>query len=276
MIPTFSAALPLGGVTGYKFLQRTGARQQATMEQSAYYKREVEYFRENIGKADTAEKLVKDRRLLGIAVGAFGLSDEINKTFFIKKVLEEGTDETNSFANRLNSTQFKEMTDAFGYGNASGIRINDPEFADNIIKKFSQQSFEAAVGEQNSDLRLALNFERRIPDINNTAAGWFQIMGDPPMRKVLETALGLPTEFAKLDIDKQREVIEDKVSARYGSKTPDVLSDPANMDDLIRRFLVRQQINDGPSSTTPGMAALTLLQNAVGFGASRNLFLSRF
>jgi len=276
MIPTFTAALPLGGITGYRLLQRTAETQQLTMENSSFYKREVEYFKENIGNADTAEKLVSDRRLLNIAVSAFGLGDELNKTFFIKKVLEEGTDDENSFANRLNSTQFKTMTEAFGYGNASGVRVNDPNFADTIIEKFSRQSFEVAVGDQDSDLRLALGFERNIQDVLPTASGWFQIMGDTPMRTVLETALGLPSAFAQLDVDKQREVLEDKVNNLYGGKTPDILADPENMDDLIRRFLVRQQINNGPSATTPGMTALTLLQNAVGFGASQNLFLSQF
>jgi hypothetical protein len=276
MIPTFfSPALPLGGVTGYKFLQRTADRQQATMEQSAYFKREVQYFRDNIGKADTAEKLVKDRRLMNIAMGAFGLGEETDKTFFIKKVLEEGTDDPSSFANRLNSTAFKDLADAFGYGNATGVRVNDPSFADDLIAKFSRQTFEIAVGEKDSDLRLALNFERRINDISPTRAGWFQIMGDQPMRKVLESALGLPKEFAKLDVDKQRETLEDRVGQLFGGKTPDVLADPQNMDKLIRRFLVRQQVDNGPNASTPGMAALSLLQNAVGFASRQNLFLSR-
>lgn len=276
MIPTFTPALPLGGITGYMFLQRTADRQQATMEQSAFFQRETQYFRENIGQADTAEKLVSDRRLLNVALTAFGLGDEISKTFFIKKVLEEGTDDPQSFANRINSTQFKNLAEAFGYGNVSGVRVNDPTFADDLISRFSRQSFESAVGEQNTDLRLALNFERRIQDVSASSTGWFQIMGDQPMRQVLETALGLPREFGKLDVDRQRETLEDRVSALYGSKTPDVLADPENTDDLIRRFLARQQINNGPDITTPGMTALTLLQNAVGFGARQNLFLSQF
>ena len=40
----------------------------------------------------SAADLVADRRLLKVALGAFGLEGEIDKKAFIRKVLEEGTD----------------------------------------------------------------------------------------------------------------------------------------------------------------------------------------
>ena len=52
------------------------------------------------GRIASAEALVKDRRLLTVALGAFGLDGEIDKKFFIRKVLEGGTEASDSLANR--------------------------------------------------------------------------------------------------------------------------------------------------------------------------------
>ncbi len=47
------------------------------------------YFEANIGKVETAADLVGDRRLLKVALGAFGMDGEIDKRAFLRKVLEE-------------------------------------------------------------------------------------------------------------------------------------------------------------------------------------------
>jgi len=75
---SFTPVIPMTGYAGWAFLSRTLERQQESFVESGTVKRAAEYFRENIGKATTAEALVGDRRLLEVALGAFGLEDDIN------------------------------------------------------------------------------------------------------------------------------------------------------------------------------------------------------
>ena len=80
---SYVPAIPFTGYAGWTFLNRTMASQTATMNATSQNKRDEDYFRANIGKIDTAEQLVNDRRLLKVALGAFGLDNDINNKFFV-------------------------------------------------------------------------------------------------------------------------------------------------------------------------------------------------
>ncbi|MGI9388684.1 MAG: hypothetical protein ACR2O1_01390 [Boseongicola sp.] len=88
---TYQPVVPAGGNVGWNFLSRTRDAQQDAFNASSQVVRDTEYFREKIGGVQTAEDLVSDRRLLSIALGAFGLAEDVGNKFFVRKVLEEGT-----------------------------------------------------------------------------------------------------------------------------------------------------------------------------------------
>lgn len=277
----FLPIAPIGGYGGWLVLQRTAPVQRAAFEKSPQLQREIDYFRENIAKATTAEALVKDRRLLAVALGAFGLGDEIDKRAFIRKILEEGTDDPKSFANRLNEPRFKAFAKAFGYGNLlGGTNVALNSFQGDIVARFKSLEFERAVGESDADMRLAMNFKREIATIasgeNVDRVGWLQAMGQKPLRELLTTAFGLPVSLAKLDVDQQKGIFEEKSLKMFGEKSIAVLKDPEKVDAIIRRFFLFRQVEAGPSPTTRGAAALTLLQSsAIGGDGAANLFLSQ-
>ena len=104
-----------------------------------------------------------------------------------------------------------------------------------------------------------------------TGASWFAILGSKPLRAVLEKAFNLPTEFGKLDVDRQRDIMRSKASAMFGVADLTAFRDPKNVDKTIDRFLAISQLQNGLNQQGPGSAALTLLQNASG-NASQGLF----
>ena len=85
-------------------------------------------------------------------------------------------------------------------------------------------------------------------------------MGNPPVRKVIETALGLPASFAQLDLDKQVETLRSGARDKLAINAIEDLTDPEVREHLIHAFWVRNQI-DGLQTTTPGTVALSLLQS---------------
>lgn len=261
---TYTPVVPLGGLAGWAFLKRTLETQKAAFVASPEIKRDEDYFREKIGGIKTAEQLVSDRRLLRVALGAFGLDDDINNKFFIRKVLEDGTLTVDALSNRLADKQYLAFSKAFGFGDFSVPRTQLSDFADNILAQYTTRSFETAVGEQNDTMRLALNAERELPTLaarNLTEDTlWFTVMGNAPLRQVFQTAFGLPTSFGSLDLDQQLSTYKAKAEQAFGADGIKQFAQPEAMDALIRRFLAQSE-----AQTTfrggGGSAALTLLQS---------------
>lgn len=276
----FQPVVPLSGIGGYRFLERTEETQREAFARSPLLQRDLDYFRENIASATTAEALVSDRRLLQVALGAFGLDDDLNKQAFVRKVLEEGTDADDAFANRLVESSYRKIADAFGYGNFLGARVGRIGFAEDITAAYEERQFEIALDNSNPDMRLALNFRREITEFAQIAAegsgdsAWFSLMGREPVRRVMESALGLPASFGSLDIDRQLSEFKAKAASVLGSSDLSTLLDPEKVDETIRRFLARSQAENGPDASTPGFAALSLLNGGLGSSAIQNLLLS--
>lgn len=276
---SFTPIIPLSGIGGWRFLERTLDAQRETFASGAQNAREIQYFKDNIAAADTAEKLVADRTLLKVALGAFGLGDEIDKKAFIRTALDEGTEASDALAVRLVDPKYREMSAFFGYGNEGGARVGLPGFGEAIESRYRIRAFEEAVGVVDDTMRLALNFDRRIQEIGaaTTSANdtlWFRVLGDPPMRAVIEGALGLPSSFGQLDLDQQLSAVKERAQSQFGADQVSELVGAEKRDLVIRRFLIRQQIENGPDQFAAGMSALTLLQNGTGPNATLNLLLS--
>lgn len=263
---TYTPALPLGGYAGWAFLKRTMAGQTKAFNASPDLTRDDAYFRSKIGQITTAEQLVNDRRLLKVALTAFGLEKDIDNKAFIKKVLEDGTLKSGSLANRLADKQYLKMSAAFGFGDFAVPSTKISTFPDTILSAYRSRQFESAVGEQNPDLRLALNAQRELAAIaakstSSENAKWFTVMGNAPLRKVFEKALGLPSSIGALNLDQQLQAFKDKAQAQLGSGSIAQFSDPAKLEGLLKRFLLRSEADSFAQSGT-GNSALQLVQLA--------------
>ncbi len=263
---TFQPIIPSGGLTGWRYLNQTIDRQLDAFTASPLNQRDTDYFSKQISSIQSAEELVADRRLLRVALGAFGLQDDINSKAFIQKVLEGGTDDPRSLANRLADDRYTEFARAFGFGNITGAETSKSDFAQKIVERFSASQFEVAVGDQDESMRLALNAKRELADIasrNSTEdTKWFLVLGTPPLRAVFEKALALPTSFGQIDIEKQLETIKDLSSRRLGIESINDFKNEETTERFVERFLLQAQIADFSASFSSTSVALTLLQGA--------------
>ncbi len=261
----FQPVLPLSGLPGWILLNRTLESQTQAFNASPQIQRDTDYFVENIGNISTASELVEDRRLLGVALGAYGLGDDINNRALIEKVLADGTADPSSIANRLSDERYAQLSSAFGFGNALfGANTSDPGFGERIVEQFRARSFEAAVGEQDGSLRLALNATRELAEMAEESASndtlWFRVLGTPPLREVFERALNLPTSFGQIDIERQLDEFKDRAERTFGVESFSDFADVAVREDLVRGYLLREQVN-GVSGLSAQSIALTLLQS---------------
>jgi hypothetical protein len=266
---SFQPVVPFGGIAGWQFLKRTMDTQRAAFDAAPSRQRDLDYFRENIAKVGTAEDLVADRRLLSVALGAFGLDDDIDATAFVRKVLEEGTRDRAALANKLADGRYRQFSAAFGFGNGVLPRTALSGFAEEIGSAYLTRQFEIGVGRSDQTMRLALTLERELPDIAardvSDETKWLSVMGNPPLRRVFETAMGLPQSFGALDLDRQLEEFRERGQRLFGVSSFADFSAPEKQEELLRVFLARAQIAGGSGADArPSSPALVLLQQSAG------------
>ena len=269
---SFTPAVPLGGLAGLRFLERTDAAQRAAHADAPRIRRDLAYFADNIGSVRSAEALMADRRLATVALGAYGLGSEVGKRAFVARILEGGTSDPASLANRLANEGFRRITADFRFDREGFPLTGSPDLRDKVIAGYLAQTYEEAVGEQDPALRLALDFKRRAGDV--ASRGWFAILGDRPTREVLGRALGLPDAVASLDIDKQREMFEARAQRTFGTADPVALTEAASADRIVARYLLLDAAASGPDASTPGFAVLSILSSGFGPAASASLLAS--
>lgn len=261
----FQPIVPTTGVAGWRFVQQTYDQQFTAFSKSPALARDTEYFRENIGSITSAEDLVKDRRLLTVALGAYGLQEDINSQFFIQKILEEGTSSSDTLANRFSDTRYKDLSRAFGFGPGELRAATLPGFAQNVISRFEANSFEVAAGETNPAIRVALYGQRELLELavgdQSNDAKWFTILGDPPLRQLFEGALGMSSAIGQVDIDRQLEEFKDRAKSVFGTDDISVFSDKSTRDNAINRFVIRDQLDNFSGGQSSATIALTLLQS---------------
>lgn len=268
----------MSGLAGWSFLQSTYNRQLETFSDSASVKNDRAYMTEKLSKPVSLDDFMSDRRLLRVTMTAFDLGGEEWKGGFIRKVLEEAATPDSTFLDRLNNPAYTKFAQTFAF--EDGTLSLDADKIEQLGENFETAAFRIAVGDVDESMRLSLNYQQKIVDIAGTGSSndaiAYRILGNPPVKAVLETALNLPSDISKQPIEKQAEILRDKLRSSFGISDLSQLTDPDNVNAVIRRFHVMGTVNNGPSAMTPGYTALTLLGGGQGFGAiaSQNLFLS--
>lgn len=274
----FQPVIPLSGNTGWKFLQATYDRQLQTLSDTAQMKADRAYLADKLSKPIKTEAFLADKRLMRVALTAFDLGGEEWKRGFIGKVLKEVADPQSTFLARLNNPNFTAFAQALKPKN--GVITVTPAAIATMSAAFDKSSFEAAVGEVDDSMRLALNYQSDIAGLmgkgSSETAILYRLLGSVPVRKVLETALNLPTDIRKLPIEKQAELLKTGLQTKLGVTDIKDLAKPDKVDFVIKRFHALQAVNSGNASYSSGANALTLLNGGAGLGGQGgiNLLLS--
>lgn len=260
---SFQPVLVANGISGWRFLQRTYDNQLNSFSNSTERKREASYFMDKIASVKTADDLVSDRRLLQVALGAFGLQADIGNTYFVRKILEDGTTSPDALANKLSDKRYAKFSKAFGLGPGEIRTTGLVTFMEDIVARNEAAGFEEAIGTQDESMRIALYARHELKALAEDGASenakWFSLMGNPPLRQMMEQALGLPSGLGRIDIDKQLEIFKDKLQALTGTDSVSQFTDPESLEKVTTTYLARAQIDGQAVGTSAARNALTLL-----------------
>lgn len=225
---------------------------------------DIRHYASRIDDVNSASDLVKDRKLLKVSLGAFGLSDDIDSQFFVKRILEDGTTSRDALSNKMTDSRYKDLSKFFGFGDPIPTGYTLQYKVAKVTEDYAQAKFEEAIGEQDESLRLALFGSRALQSIaekpGSEKSKWFMILGNPPLRKIFETALNLPSSFSQIDLDTQVRIIDEQSDRKLNIKTPSDLEDPDLISSTIDRFVLQSEIKNTSSNISSSSVALSLLQ----------------
>lgn len=242
----------------YRITVRDYANQITRFEKAdPTVRREIDYFLKAAQKISSVEDLLRDRRALTVALGAFQLEEQVDAKGLLRKLLTEDPNDPRSLVNRLVEPRYKSFVAAFGsLATDGGARLRTPEFQDSIVKAFKTNEFEKFKGRNDEAVREALFFRRMAPSITSL----WSILGNRALAKVVRVTEGLPVQFAALEPDQQLKLLERK------GVDPAKFRDPAFVEKYISRYLVLNELQNPDRDPTGGIAALFATPSGPGRG----------
>lgn len=220
----------------FQLVQRTYDRQVKSFGAQAANQRDIDYFRKTIASVKSADDLMKDYRLYSFVMKAFGMEEQIPYRALIKQVVQGGTEDPQSVANRMTDKTYAALADALNLSQDDAAKpgLTDPKEIEAVVSRFVTSGIEAEQGDRNVGVQLALYFQRKAPDITS----WYQVLGDKALSEVIRTAFRIPAATAGMDIDKQKEMLEKRMPIAD-------LQDPKKLQSLLQRFSIFYDMDQG-------------------------------
>ncbi|MEM9028675.1 MAG: DUF1217 domain-containing protein [Pseudomonadota bacterium] len=219
--------------------------------------REIAYYRENIADIDTIDDFMENDRIYQFAMRAYGLEEMIYAKGFIRKLLEEGVNDSSSLANQLVDSRYKEFAEVFNFEGLGTTATIFDRAQEGTVDLYVRQRLETDAGADNEGVRLALYFQRQAPDITTG----YGLLADPAVLKVAQTLANLPESSSSVDIDRQAEILEERIDIED-------FQDPVKLEELMQRFTVLWEMNNGSTSST---STPNVLIAGSAFGISESL-----
>jgi hypothetical protein len=245
--------------TSYKLISADLQTSLKRVSEQPDVKRDTEYYLSKIGGIKSIDAFFADDRLYNYVMKAHGLEDMAYAKAFMRKVLTEGVDDKNAFANQLSDTRYRELAEALNFARHGEVATSFERAQKGVVDKYTRQTLEVSAGEDNTGVRLALYFDRMASSITSG----YSIIADDALSQVVRTALQLPAEFAATDIDRQ---------AAYYEKMLNIedFKDVGERGKFLERFTAMWELENPTGSYDP----LTAFQPSSLTGISTDLLLS--
>ncbi len=246
---------------GVKIADSTREARLTAIQNSAEHGRAIAGFRERIGDVKSVEGLMADRELYVFVMKAFDLRDQIFGKAMIRKVLESDPSKPDALVRRLTDSRFMALHKGLGFGpgGVGNTSTDDPSWQQGIINRYIERQFIDGQSDQNESVGNVLEFRLKAPQVKN----WFDVLKDPGLSRFMRTALSLPAESARLDIDRQAALFAKKFDIEK-------LQNPVERGKLERMYAI---ITDARDPARIGAnAAVQLITGAVNAGSGGGQF----
>ena len=190
--------------------------------------RAITAFTQAVNSAKSVTQLLSNPAVMNVLLTANGMSDQIGYTALATKALTSNLSDPNSLANSLTDTRWKTLAADLQ------LRRQRPAAPSRTQRPSprSPHAYTKATWEKNEDavtpgLSNALAFKAQASTITSVD----QILGNPTLRTVVTTALGIPEQIAFQNLGAQENAISTRVDIKQ-------FQDPKFVESFTQRYLI--------------------------------------
>ena len=206
-------------------------------------KADIAYFIKQAPKIQTPDALLKDYRSLSIVLSAFGMTSALQQNALLKKLMTEDSTSKSSVAQRLANPTYLRFASAMAqfktspFANATNVNA--------VVKAVQTRNFEAAQDSRLPGMADALYFKRTVGSLTTIT----QLMSDPRLLKVAQSATNMPDQFGSLDYSYQVKLLSKQIAMKNFQST-------AYIDKFVGRYLALSSAASATSADTTGAMAI--------------------
>ena len=245
-----------GGVSGGNpVLALTQAEQNQTKDIAAEAKtpevqRDVAAFRKAVASAKDVKTLLANPAVQKVLLTANGLGDQIGSTGLVTKALMSNTSDPKSLANQLTNTAWKSTAATYSFATKGLAVLQNPKVLDTVASAYAEVSWRKSLDATTPGLSDALTFRTTVANAKNVD----DILGDPVLRRVVTTTLGIPQEIANQTLNAQETAITSRVDIKQ-------FKNKSFVETFAKRYLLQTSLSASQSSSSSftGLAAYGLI-----------------
>ena len=241
-----------GAAGGNPVLALSQAEQNQTKKIAAEAKkpevqRDVAAFRKAVAGAKDVKSLLANPAVQKVLLTANGLGDQIGSTALVTKALMSNASDPKSLANALSNPAWKSAAATYDFAGKGLAILKDPKVMDTVASAYAEISWRKSLDVATPGLSDALAFRERAASVRNAD----DILGDPVLRRVVTTALGIPQEIAFQTLNAQEKAITSKVDVKQ-------FSNKNFVETFAKRYLIAAA-GQASSAAPSGLQAFGLL-----------------
>ncbi len=247
--------------TAYAALAGTG---DITTENA---KTETAYYDGAIDKVTSVDDFLGDSRLVDYALLAGGIDPKSVSTSDLRKALTSDFSDPKSYVNAAAGQKLRDFAASFNFQSDGTTGLDQTSSAQSrlsIVRTgdlYNRQTLEENEGNDNTGVRLALYFERKAADISSA----YDILADPALLQVAQTALGISSDTSAANIDIQANYIDSRIDVKD-------FQDPAKLQHFLAQFASMYDMQQNDPTTDPTLALFS--GGSTSSGISADLMLS--
>jgi hypothetical protein len=213
-------------------------------------KRAIAGFRAGVAKATSVDALLRDPRVLEVLLTANGLGDQTSRPALARKALTADLADPASLINRLTDSRWKPAAETYDFANRGLAVIQDQRVIDKLADAYAEVKWRKSLDEATPGLSKALTFRAQAASVTSA----LQILGDPVLRDVVTTALGIPKQIAFQPLTAQENAITTRLDIAK-------LADPKFVEAFAQRYLLAAAQN---AQTNPATDLTALAVRSAG------------
>jgi hypothetical protein len=242
---------PAGSTDPVQALQSAEQNQTQDVKVTAaqpMVKASIAAFTQAVSSAKSMTQLLANPQFMNVLLTANGMSDQIGYTALATKALTSNLGDPNSLANKLTDTRWKTLAQTYNFSSTGLATFRNPATIASIANAYATATWQTSQDQVTPGLSNALAFKAQASTISSVD----QILGNPTMRAVITTTLGIPQEIAFQSLNAQEKAISSRIDITQ-------FKSPSFVESFVQRYLIANAAATSSSaSSTPDLITLAI------------------